>query len=298
MVGKEPEAVAFTVYDVLYGEALVRVSAHLDNAVDRCRRGDSETALLHANRSLQLMPQISRELWRDPQLATAINQAAARVSSAIRARKPLADVVAARDSYDRHSAAAVATAVVAAPTPAYRASVVVALLRTAAAAESAGVLDDARAITTRARSLAGALWGGAMLPESIERSFESLARDIDADPAAFRSHASAIATELHAGLGALVETEPGPREQLDLVARLLRDAAEAARAGDRFRADKLVATAYVEHYAPLRESLVSWQDEDKLNKLIGTELRRALASDEPIEPLVERAGSLLISAPI
>ena len=297
MVGNESEGAAFTVHDVLYGAALVRVSAHLDNAVECCRIGKAETALLHANRSLQLMPQISRELWRDAELATAINQAAARVPSAIRARKPLVEVAAARDSYDRHSARAVATVVGAAPTPAYRASVVVALLRTAAAAEAAGVLDDASAISTRARALVEALWGGAMLPESIEQAFQSLARDIEADPESFRGHVGAIATELHDSLGALLENEPSPREQLDLVARLVRDAAEAASAGDRFRADKLVATAYVEHYVPLREALATWHDEDKLNKLIGTELRRALASGEPIDALVEDSQILLTSAP-
>ena len=295
MAGGTDRSGTFSIADVLFGEALIAVSAHLDSALATYRGGDAAGALVHANRSLESMPRISRDLWRYNELATALNQAAAAVSSAIRGRRPETQVATARDAYDDLSARAVGAAVgEAASSPAYRASVVVALLRTAAAASEAGIPDDARALVARARSLAGTLWGGAISPEDVDRAFESLS----ADPGDVRGPVAAIATALHDSFDALVDLEPGPREILDHVAELLEGAAEAVAAGDLFRADKLVGQAYVEGYARARPALQGWTSEAELDDLVGTQIRRAIAAGEPVDDLIHRARHLLAAAPL
>ncbi|MGH2734215.1 MAG: hypothetical protein ACRDKZ_01435, partial [Actinomycetota bacterium] len=224
-----------------------------------------------------------------------LNHAVGAVSSAIRARQPVPQVAETLETYDGLSARAVGGVVgEEASSPAYRASVVVALLRTATAAHDAGVHDDVRALVSRARSLAATLWGGAISPEAIDSAFERVA----ADPNEVRSSVTDIATNLHDSFGAVLDLEPEPRELLDRVTDLLEGAREAARAGDTFRADKLVGQAYVEVYTPLREALQAWASEAELNELIGTQIRRALGAGEPPDDLIYRARQLLDSAPL
>ncbi|MGH3116864.1 MAG: hypothetical protein ACRDQ2_07065 [Gaiellales bacterium] len=293
--GEEEESVRFSISDIAFGEALIGVSAHLDNALEMYRRGDAAAALVHANRSLEQMPRISSELWRFTELATVLNQAVGAVSSAIRARHPVPHVAETLETYDRLSARAVGAVVgEGASSPAYRASVVVALMRTATAAHEAGVGDDARALVLRARSLAAMLWGGAISPDEVDRAFERLV----SSPDDVRSSVAAIATALHDSFGAVLNLEPEPRELLDRVLGLLEGAREAARAGDSFRADKLVGQAYVEVYTPLRETLQGWTSEAELSELIGTRIRRALAAGEPVDDLLYRARRLLEAAPL
>ena len=288
----------FSLADVGFGEALVRVGAHLDGAVAAHRSGDPSGALLHANRSLELMPAISAELWRDPRVAAALNQAAAGVASTIRARKPATETTSARDSFDAFSAEAVGLVVgPGAVAPAFRGSVVVAVLATAVAAHEAGRMEDAAALAGRARALAATLWGGAVSPEEIERGFERLDRALKAgDP--LRKEVAAIAEALAARAGAVVDLEPTARDHIERASDLLSQGGEAAAAGDAFRADKLVGRAYVEAYAPVRGSLAAWEDEAELNELIGTRLRRALAAGEPIAGPLARARELLGAAPL
>jgi hypothetical protein len=289
----------FTVSDIAFGEALIRVSAHLDNAVEAYRSKDATTALVHANRSLELMPRISRELWRSPDLATALNQAAASVASTIRSRRSATESAAARDSFDRESARAVVSVVGDAASPAYRASVVVALLRTCVAAREAGFAEDAAAIAARARSLAGSLWGGAIRPEAVDVSFEALAGALEEnDTPAIQEQVATIATYLHQSLGAVLDAEPSPSELRDAVIRLLDGVVDAVAAGETFRADKLAAQAYVEVYKQIKPRLVGWPDEPELDAILGSRIRLGVAAGEPIEALVEAARALLTSAPL
>lgn len=288
--------------DIAFGESLIRVSAHLDNALAFYRVAESSRALVHANRSLELMPLISRGLWRYPELATSLNHSVAAVASAIRSRRPAGEVAAALEAYDALSARSVHAAVgERATSPAYRASVVIALLRTATAAHDAGIHEDARALVSRARSLSAGLWGGAIAPDVIEATFEQLAATIRSGGhprEGVRNAVSAIATLLHDAFGAVTDLEAGPLEMSGQVIELLEEARAAAEAGDAYRADKLLAQAYVEGYAGLRGFLAAWEPEPELNELLGSRLRLAVAAGEPIDDLIYRARDLLAAAPL
>lgn len=289
----------FSLRDIAFGESLMRVGAHLDNALASYSAREITDAIVHANRSLELMPGISSELWRWPDLSTALNQTVAGVLSALRRRDPVSEVTAARAYFEALSTRAL-SAVVAqeAASPAYRASVVVALLRTAAAAAEAGAHPDAHALVARSRSLTSTLWGGAISPETLEDAFEALSSALPSRREASRAAIGTIADILHDSFGAVLELDEAPRTLLDRAASRLAEAGDAARAGDRFRADKLVARAYVEDYSEAREALGAWAKEAELDDLIGTQIRLGLAAGRPVDDLIARACDLLASAPL
>lgn len=291
----------------------MRVSAHLDNALAAYEAGSIERALVSASRPMvELLPRISRDLWRDDDLGRALNHAAAAVASEIRKRGPSTAVRRARDNYDDLSARAVGTVVGdAAADPAYRASVVVALLRTTAAAydealqrsdeRAQAMHEDAAALVGRARALATTLWGGAISSEGMEASFDELTAVMagaEASGERVKELAGVIAGILHAERGALVEQDLGPSDHLVAAGRLLRDCVEAYRAGEYFRADKLAARAYVEEYAVAREDLPEADPATlaALDDLLGRRVRRAIAARAPhqdISKLTDEAAALL-----
>lgn len=285
--------------DIAFGESLVRVGAHLDIAVESYGRAGPGSALVHANRSLELMPRISQELWRHPEVAKSLNHAAAGIASGIRRRRPAAEIVALRDRFDALAAEAVEVVVGRdAETPRYRGSVVVAALRTATAAHDAGVGSDASALVRRARTVASTLWGGAISPEEVDRGFDDLEAGLGRpDPGSVKHAVAEIAAALRSATGATVDFEVTPGAALERVAQLLEQARDAARSGDAFRADKLVGRAYVEGYAPARDVLEGWAEEAELDDLIGKRIRLALARGEPIDDFVAHAVELLRAAP-
>ncbi len=277
----------------------MRVVAHLDNALSSYRAREVTEALVHANRSLELMPGISSELWRHPDLATGLNRAAAGTVSALRLRRPEEEVAATCENFATLATRALEVVVgPVAASVAYRASVVVALLRTAAAAADAGVHPDAHALARRARTLSAGLWGGAISPEALVDAFEALTRALGSRRDDARAAIVTITELLRDSCGAIVELDESPRALLNRIASRLVEAHDAARAGDRFRADKLVGRAYVEDYSELREVLGAWADEAELDDLIGTRIRRDLAAGRPVDDLFSRASELLAAAPI
>lgn len=259
--------------DIAFAEGLARVEAHLELATAINAAGNAKLALVQASRPMiELMPRLSRELWAFPEIATEVNQSVGAIASGIRTGSKQVHIHNLADKVRTAAARAVAAVVGEGHLDdAFVSSVVVALLRTAAlanrgASHSSGSTirygrADAVAYVARARKMCAAHWQDEDGPEGLDGTFASLQEQLsvqtEADPEVFDATVESIAELLHNNAGALLEQEPGLADFLERISHLLSDAETAYGAGEAFRADKLVAVAYVENYALVSDELTS-----------------------------------------
>ncbi|MGH2754085.1 MAG: hypothetical protein ACRDLB_06585 [Actinomycetota bacterium] len=310
---------SFRPSDIAFAEALVRVEAHLENALLLLESGRVQQALVQASRPMiEHMPRLSRELWDAPEVGTHLNRAVGAIANGIRtggqAPRLRAALAAAEDAVVR------ATETVVGPAhsdPAFVSSVVVAVLRTATEAHRAAtgeaasgetasggrfVRIDAIAYVRRARARCSEI--DVTGPDDpLGPLFDDLQRSIGAeetvDPAYIEGLVAQISQVLQEHAGARLGQEPAVADYLDRVAELVAGAATTYGAGDAFRADKLAARAYVENYAVVRDTLHSADGaaESVLEECL-RDLRlrmRAEASVEEVADIARRARSALTS---
>jgi hypothetical protein len=287
--------------DISFAEGLARAEAHLENALLLLEAGRVPQALVQASRPMiELMPRLSRDLWSDPEVATELNRSIGAVAAGIRRGAQPPALRAALEKAGSVIAKAIES--VAGPAhghDAFRTSVAVALLRTAAGAyREAGlhVRFDAVAYVRRAR---------AMCPDDITtgETFDELQALVGAlepaDPDQIQVLVEAVSVALHESHGALLDQEPALADYLDRIDELIVDAETAYRAGEAFRADKLAARAYVENFAPVMEALGAADERAGRavhDSLTGLRLRmRAQASPDEIAEVASRGRSALAS---
>jgi hypothetical protein len=288
--------------DISFAEGLARAEAHLENALLLLEAGRVPQALVQASRPMiELMPRLSRDLWSAPEVATELNRAIGAVAAGIRsgAQPPALRAALAKAC----SVIAKAIERVAGPAhddDAFRTSVAVALLRTAAGAyREAGlhVRFDAVAYVRRAR---------AMCPEhdaSLGGSFDELQELIGAlepaDPDDIDALVETVSVRLHESYNALLDQDPAIADYLDRIEELIADVEAAYGAGEAFRADKLAALAYVENFAPVKDALTAADEgagQAVHDSLTGLRLRmRAQASPAEIAEVASQGRSALAS---
>jgi len=297
----------FSLSDIAFAEGLARAEAHLENALLLLESGRVPQALVQASRPvIELMPRLSRDLWNAPEVATEVNRAVAAIAGGIRRGAEPPSLRTALATAEKATARAVASVV--GPgheDPAFNASVVVALVRTAVSAhreEGAFVRFDALAYVRRARALCAGLMTAANQGR-LGALFDDLQTRIGAEDASdqeeVESLAGSIADVLHESAGALLAQEPDVADYLDRIEELIADVEAAYGAGEAFRADKLAARAYIENYAVVRDALSAADegaDEAVHEALTGLRLRmRDKATPEEIAEVATRGRSALLS---
>ena len=295
--------------DVAFAEGLQRVAAHLENALLFYESDHIEQALIQASRPMvELMPRLSRDLWQAPEVGTGLNRSVAAIAAGIRSglgRNRIRSLfVTAERSIDAATSRVVGDGSV---DPAFVASVVVALLRTAADAYRGSAPDseeggarfarlDAVSFVRRARRV------GVGLDESLDERLESLqtsmSTDIPASPDDVDAAIAAVSGALNAVAGASLSEQPAPAEHLERIGEFLSNIETAYAAGEAFRADKLAARAYLENNLAVHDELITSDpaaDEAISSALIDLRLRmRAKAPQEEISQIAERGREALV----
>ncbi len=213
-----------------------------------------------------------------------------------------------------------------ATSPAYRGSVVAALLSTAAheyeeaVAGGEGVslpveYEDAYGFASFAHDTYDAELAPAVEEEDpeeaeeIEEAFEVLegalpgaeapAEVVDAEEVEVA--AELVGHELEETVGAQPLEEVEPAEVADNIESLLAEVVEAYEAGDTDEAAELAAEAYLENYEVIEAEVIEYAPEinEQLEPLLGAELRRQIDAGAPVEEIrtmVEDAEALLAEA--
>ncbi len=317
-VATEAEATGFGHEEIGIGESLAQIRGHHLVGLE-LYENDPDAALAHFHHPIEeIMDVLSAELEEhggSPEdLETALQDA---VDAAESAADP-AEVQAAVDE-----AAAVTREAEAellgpdATSPAYRGSVVAALLKTAAheyeeaVAGGKGVslvveYEDAYGFMHFAQQTYESDLAAAVEDESteeaeeVEEAFEVL-NDALAEPTPPDKPLDAEEVEVAETIGAQPLEEVEPAEVAAEIERLLDEVLAAYEAGDADEASELAAEAYLENYEVIEAEVIEYAPDinEKLEPLLGAELRRQIdqgASPEEIASMIEQAKKLLADA--
>jgi hypothetical protein len=309
---------------VATGTALAQIRGHLRVARELLAAGEAEAAVPHighprAELLTAVTPEI-REAGGDPDLLdAAIGAAEAALANgddealdgAIEAA-----IEAARDAE---------AAVVADPEdPAYRGSVIAALVSSVGGEYSEAVVggelrelaefQDARGFLLEAMELYETIRpvveaASADEADEIATAFEALEAalpgptppDTLTAPEDVSAAAARIGAELAEAVGAVMVEERDPTEVGATINSMLDEILELVESGQTDAAAELAAEAYLEHYELLEPAVIAAAPEvnEELEPLLGAELRRRItggADAEEIGALIDRARELLEEA--
>jgi len=296
-------------------------------ALELYEAGDHKGAAVHAGHPIvEILDSVNSELEEhDGAIGEELTAALQRGAAAVAERKPAAEVAAAFEDAAAATDAAL-TAVVGdvSADPAYKGSVVAALLATSGHEYEEAVGDDG------VRLLAEFQDGYAFVRES-RRLYEEIAPDVEAASveeaeeieAAFETLEQAlpaprppddlaapldvvsatelIGHELEETVGAAPVEESDPEEIVAAIEELLDEIVATYEAGDAEAAAELSAEAYLENYEVIEAEVIELAPavNQELEPLLGAALRERLAAGAPIseiEQMVERAKELLDEA--
>lgn len=322
-------AAAITVTEEMVGvgELLGQIRGHHLVSLALYRAGDQQGALTHAGHPVaEIFPALKPELDEHGGDSAALEAKLKEAADAIDDNAP-ADTVAAL--YEEVAALTVAAeqavAGAAADSPAYKGSVIGALLVTAGREYEEAVADgavreliefqDAHAFTTEAKRLYGAIEADVQskAPDEaaeIDEAFTSLLAALpgptpaNTPPAAVddvQQWTGLIGHELAEVVGAIVLESRDPEEVAETIGTLLDEMVEAYKAGRTEEALEIAAESYLENYEVIEAAVIANAPEinAELEPLLAAEMRATMREGKPVEELeakVARAKDLLTQA--
>ncbi len=319
--GLDPEIIRF-------GEALAQIRGHHAVAFELYEAGDLEAATTHAGHPLvEIFDSVRSELGEtDSDVGELLGSALEEALAAVKQEAPAGEVATKFQEVANLTQDALAqVAGDDAGTPAFRGSVVAALLGTAAHEYEEAVGDgsevrllveyqDGYGFVTEARRLyediaSEVSSASTEEAEEIDEAFEvldeafpspeppeQLAPALDVESAA-----ELIDHELEETVDAEPLEEADPEAIAAEIEELLDEVVEAYEAGETEEAAELVAEAYLENYEVIEAEVIELAPDvnAELEPLLGAELRRQIqegARPEDIEAMVQRARVLLAEA--
>lgn len=312
---------------ISFGSALAQIRGHHAVALELYAAGDEKGAAVHAGHPVvEIFHLISHELAEhDEALAGEFEDALEDAVTVVEGGSPDPAVETAFE-HVTHLAGLAEDAVVGAEAgdPAYKGSVIAALLGTAAHEYEEAVgpdgirleveYQDGYGFVAESASLYDAIApdveaASAEEAEEIEEAFEVLddafpgveppRRLVDAVDV--EAAAELIGHELEETVDAEPLEESDPEEVVAEIEELLTEIEEAYAAGDAEGAAELSAEAYLENYEVIEADVIELAPDvnEELEPLLGAELRRQIqagAPQEDIESMIARARELLDEA--
>jgi hypothetical protein len=329
--GSEPQAgadaqTATSAEAIAFGEALAQIRGHHLVSLLLYRAGDEKGAATHAGHPIaEILASVRGELdEHGGSLGSDLEEALQAGASAVADRRPPEELARVYDRAASVTRRAEEAVVDGSGDPAYRGSVVAALLTTAGheyeeAVGKSGVrlvveYQDAYAFVTEAERLYGDIEAevrdaAAEEADEIDEAFERLRRALSsprppADPVnvlEVESAAELIGHELEETVGAAPGVVSDPEDVAAEIEDLLDELIESYEAGDAAAAAELSAEAYLENYEVIEAEVIDKAPEinEELEPLLGAELRRRIEEGAPvseIRQMVARATELLSQA--
>jgi hypothetical protein len=312
---------------ISFGAALAQIRGHLTVALELYEAGDEKGASVHAGHPIaEIFDLVGHELDEHDETLSAELEMALEDGTAAVAEGSSAATVETAFEHVAHLTRNAADAVVgpAAAEPAYRGSVITALLSTAAHEYEEAVGPDGIRLAVEYQDAYGFTGEAARLyedvsadveaasleeAEEIEEAFEVLSDALPsaeppgrlADPLDVEAAAELIGHELEETVDAEPIEESDPGEVVEEIEELLTEIEEAYAEGDAEGAAELSAEAYLENYEVIEADVIELAPEvnEELEPLLGAELRRQIqagAPQEEIASMIERARELLDEA--
>lgn len=307
-----------------FGESLAQIRGHHLVSLELYRAGDHRGASIHAGHPIdEILTSVASELEEHaPELSKELSDQLAAGARAIADGASVDELTAIYEeaaSTTRRAEEAVIGG--SASEPAYRGSVIAALLATAGHEYEEAVGDrgirlpaeyqDGYAFVTEARRLYAEIAPGveSAAPEEadeIEAAFEALDAALPsaqppkqpADALDVTSATKLIGHELEETVGATPAEESDPAAIVAEIEELLDEIVQTYRNGDADAAAELSAEAYLENYEVIEAEVIELAPEvnEELEPLLGADLRKELGAGAPveeIEEMVARAKELL-----
>jgi hypothetical protein len=289
--------------DVRVGEALQRCVAHAEACSELYGRGRKADALLHAARPItDVLPWVENELRAYPEpfseFTAAVSAVGAGVRINVRPRKLRKIAEAVEGSVDRLLETIAGSEAVGL---AYRASVALELMRSAAnayeravSAQSLGDYQAAHALAGRAAHLLNGESGiSAELSEHLD-SLRILLPSLEppanlATPRALAEVVDAIHRICVAELNAIVSESGSLDDSLTRLERLVDDVVSSYAGGVPALSARLAASLYVRSYEAVRPQVAAVDEPvaGRLAELLGIELRRSINDGAPADRVAE-----------
>jgi hypothetical protein len=324
---EESHAAAGDAEAIGFGEALAQIRGHHVVSLELLRAGDRKGAVLHAGHPIEeILASVSSELGEhDPEIAEALSTALEKGVTAVSEDKPVAEVEAAFGEAAAITEQALNSVVGPdADAPAYRGSVIAALLGTAAHEYEEAVGDDGVRLLAEYQDGYGFAVEANRLYSEIEADVtEASAEEAEEIDEAFAvledalpspeppaelievievtSAAELIGHELEETVGAAPTEESDPEEVVAEIEKLLGEIVATYKTGDEAAAAELAAEAYLENYEVIEAEVIEQAPEvnEELEPLLGADLRRQITAGAPvedIEKMTARAEELLAEA--
>lgn len=306
------------------GTALAQIRGHLRVARELLAAGDDEAAVPHIGHPrAELLSAVTPEIEEAGGNAADLDAAieAAETALADGDTEALDGAIEAAIEAARDAEASVVDDP---EDPAYRGSVIAALVASVGGEYSEAVVDgelrelaefqDARGFLVEAQELYGSIRSAveeasAEEAAEIDEAFEQLetalpgptASDELTAPDDVSAAATLIGAELAETVGAIIVEERDPAEVGETINAMLDEILELVEAGETDAAAELAAEAYLENYELIEPAVIAMAPavNEELEPLLGAELRRRItegADAEEIAALIERARELLDQA--
>ena len=317
--GTRTEAIAF-------GEALAQIRGHHHVSLMLYRAGDQKGAAVHAGHPIaEILASVRSELdEHGGAVGSDLEEALQAGASTVADRRPPDELARVFDTAASVTHRAEEAVVDGSEEPAYRGSVVAALLTTAGheyeeAVGKSGVrlvveYQDAYAFVREAERLyrdieADVRSAAPEEADEIDAAFDQLTASLrsprpPSDPVDVldvEASAELIGHELEETVGAVPGVVSDPNDVAAEIEGLLDEVIESYEAGDAAAAAELSAEAYLENYEVIEAEVIDKAPEinNELEPLLGAELRRRIDEGAPvseIRQMVARAKELLSQA--
>jgi hypothetical protein len=323
----KPGSDAPTSEDITFGEQLAQIRGHHLAATELYADGDTKGAATHTGHPVEeLLAAVRTEVAEhDDAVADRLEpalQAPSKVVADDGTTEELASAITEATEVVEDAESAVVGDTL--TTPAYRASVIAALLTTVGHEYEEAVKDgklvleaeyqDAYAFATFAKQqyddIAEAVRAaGAEEADEIDEDFETLAKALPSvkPPSTFAENedveraATHVGAELAETVGAVLLEAVSNEDAIANIEGLLDEILETYEAGDSDEAAELAAQAYLENYELIEAGVIEHAPDvnKELEPILGSTLRQKIQDGVPLaelEALVERARELLADA--